>query len=317
MPAVWKFWRFVSIVTLMIVTTAVAAQTPLTETPSSGVVSREVKEGESSFLSPGRDPENKLMLPLLKHITADQEQFWSSLTKFKNPSALKLALPLAGLTSLLVASDSWTSKQVPDRPGQVKRSKDISNYAAISLIGGAGGAYLLGHLTHNEHLRETGFLSGEAALNSLVMTSALKQVMQRQRPYQGGGNGDFFRSGSSFPSEHAALAWSAASVMAHEYPGTLTQIAAYGLASAVTLTRVTSKQHFASDVVVGSLLGWYFGRQVYRAHHDPEIGGAPWATSSRLRLKKARAVRSIWLRLMSLSIAGCIHFSHDWHRLDT
>src|SRR5207253_7666190 len=58
--------------------------------------------------------------------------------------------------------------------------------------------------------------------------------------------------------------------------GPLTKFFAYGLASAVTLTRVTSQQHFASDAFIGSALGWYIGRQVYSAHHDPELGGEPW-----------------------------------------
>jgi hypothetical protein len=44
----------------------------------------------------------------------------------------------------------------------------------------------------------------------------------------------------------------------------------------VTVTRVTGKQHFPSDVLIGSALGWYFGRQVYRAHHDPALGGGAW-----------------------------------------
>jgi hypothetical protein len=48
------------------------------------------------------------------------------------------------------------------------------------------------------------------------------------------------------------------------------------LASTVTLTRVTGREHFPSDVFVGSALGWYFGRQIYRAHHDPELGGGAW-----------------------------------------
>jgi len=102
-------------------------------------------------------------------------------------------------------------------------------------------------------------------------------MTQRPRPFDGNGNGTFFQGGTSFPSEHSAIAWSVASVIAHEYPGTLTKLAAYGLASTVTLTRVTGKQHFASDVVIGSALGWYFARQVYRAHHDPELGGAGWS----------------------------------------
>src|SRR5439155_1507881 len=67
-----------------------------------------------------------------------------------------------------------------------------------------------------------------------------------------------------------------ASVLAHEYPGTLSQILAYGLATTVSATRVTGQQHFASDVIIGSALGWYFGRQVYRAHHDTDLGGAAW-----------------------------------------
>src|SRR5206468_8999003 len=92
----------------------------------------------------------------------------------------------------------------------------------------------------------------------------------------GNGHGAFFRGGNSFPSEHSILAWSAAGVFAHEYPGPLTKLFAYGLASAVTLTRVTSNQHFASDAFVGSALGWYIGRQVYRAHHDPGLGGGTW-----------------------------------------
>jgi hypothetical protein len=131
-------------------------------------------------------------------------------------------------------------------------------------------------MTHNEHLAETGLLTGEAAINSTGVTYLFKEITQRQRPLEGNGNGDFFKGGASFTSEHSAIAWSIASVWAHEYPGWLSQIGAYGLASAITITRVTAQQHFPSDVVVGSALGWYFGRQVYRAHHDPEAGGTAW-----------------------------------------
>ncbi len=95
---------------------------------------------------------------------------------------------------------------------------------------------------------------------------------------QGNGHGNFFAGGGSFPSEHSAIAWSVAGVWAHEYPGWFSQAAAYGLASAVTITRVTAKQHFPSDAIIGSALGWYFARQVYRDHHDPELGGAGWGS---------------------------------------
>jgi hypothetical protein len=189
---------------------------------------------------------------------------------------LKWAAPLAGLTAAFVASDSWISMQIPSQ--HMQTSKTISNYAVYSLVVLGAGSFAWGHVRGNDHLSETGLLSGEAALNSTAVAYLLKTALQRQRPEQGTQHGAFFHGGSSFPSEHAAVAWSVASVWAHEYPGTLSRTLAYGLASAVTITRVTGRQHFASDVVVGSALGWYFGRQVYRAHHDTDLGGEAWGS---------------------------------------
>jgi len=233
------------------------------------------KHENQGWLEPGSDPENNLGVPLLRHLISDQKQFWKTPISFRAKD-LRWVAPFSGFTAALIAGDSWFSKQVPDEPSQLKRSLNISNYGAYSLIGLGGASFLFGHLQHNDHLQEAGLLSGEAAINSTAVAYLLKESTRRQRPIEGNGNGDFFRGGTSFPSEHSAIAWSVASVWAHEYPGILSQIAAYGLATAVTATRVTAKQHFPSDVLVGSALGWYFGRQVFRAHHDPELGGGAW-----------------------------------------
>ena len=234
----------------------------------------ELSNENSGFLTPGTDPQNKLLFPLIRHLASDQKQFWTS-PRARAKGEVKAVLPFAAFTGMLFASDRWISEQVPDRPHQMNLSRNLSDYGVYSLIGAAGGAFLWGHATNNDHLSETGLLSGEAALNSTAVTYLLKGVTQRRRPLAGNGTADFFAR-NSFPSEHSAIAWSVASVVAHEYPGPLTKLLAYGLASTVTLARVTSKQHFASDAVVGSALGWYFGRQVYRAHHDPGLGGGAW-----------------------------------------
>jgi len=224
-------------------------------------------------LQPGEDPENRLVSPFVKHLVGDQKQFWTSPARFRTKD-LKWILPTAGITAAFIASDSWWSRQV--NPSHVQTSLHISDYGAYSMIGLTGASFLFGQMTHNDHMKEAGLLTGEAAINATGVAYVFKEMTQRQRPYQDSGNGDFFKGGSSFPSEHSAIAWSVASVWAHEYPGWLSQTVAYGLASAITITRVTAKQHFPSDVIIGSALGWYFGRQVYRAHHDPELGGAPW-----------------------------------------
>jgi len=91
----------------------------------------------------------------------------------------------------------------------------------------------------------------------------------------------FFQSGgTSFPSEHAAAAWSVAGVIAHEYPGPFTKILAYGLASLVSVSRVKAHQHFPSDVVVGSVIGNLVAQDIYSRHHDIDLGGGEWRSVS-------------------------------------
>jgi hypothetical protein len=107
--------------------------------------------------------------------------------------------------------------------------------------------------------------------------------VRRERPYQGDGSGPFFQSGgTSFPSEHAAAAWSVAGVIAHEYPGPFTKIMAYGLASLVSVSRVKAHQHFPSDVVVGSVIGNLVAQDIYSRHHDFDLGGGEWRSISQI-----------------------------------
>ena len=83
--------------------------------------------------------------------------------------------------------------------------------------------------------------------------------------------GQFFQSSagadSSFPSAHSLVAWSAASALAAEYPSPWTQFALYSAATGVSLTRVMGQQHFPSDVLVGSSLGWLIGHYVVKRHN--------------------------------------------------
>jgi hypothetical protein len=231
-------------------------------------------------LPPGVDPQNRLLVPFVTHVAQDQKRFWTFPTRLRRQD-LKWIIPATAGMAGLFAADSWISKQVPDRPNQLSRSKTISDYSVYSLIAAGGGAYILGKLSNRDHMSETGLLAAEAAINATAVTYAFKYATLRQRPFSGTGDGEFFSghptsTSLSFPSEHSAIAWSIAGVIAHEYPGPFAKLAAYGLASTVTVTRVTARQHFASDVVVGGVLGWYFAHEVYRAHHDPELSGEAW-----------------------------------------
>ncbi|MBZ5506717.1 MAG: phosphatase PAP2 family protein [Acidobacteriia bacterium] len=213
----------------------------------------------------------------LRNLAYDQKAIWTSPFKARIED-LNWIVPLAGVSAGLLNADAEMSSRIKGTGTFSKHSGTISNGGVAAALGGSGGLYLLGKLRHDDHQKETGILAIEAATDSLVVGEVLKAVTQRARPTDGNKQGDFFNStsiaNSSFPSAHALIAWSAASVLAHEYPGPLTQIFAYGLATGVSAARVSGRNHFPSDVVVGSAMGWLIGRQVYKAHHDAELPGA-------------------------------------------
>ena len=210
-------------------------------------------------------------------ILQDQKQIITSPTRVRLSDATWL-VPLGGLTAGLFATDRQYSASLSQSPSTLHHYRKISDAGLASLVGAGAGLYLFSYPTHNPHWRETGFLAGEAALNSLIEVEALKYSLQRQRPNQGG-SGQFFSSGTSFPSESAAAAWSIAGVIAHEYPGTLPRLFAYGMASAVSFSRVHGREHFPSDVFIGSTLGFLISQSVYRRRHDPELGGGAWESA--------------------------------------
>src|SRR5579862_374489 len=259
---------------------------PRTETAQESIVETDSNPPASSISDPvkgatdgqsGGDQftETKLGLSLLKNIVLDQKAAWTSPSRLR-PDDINWLLPFAGIAAVSLASDTHISKALTRSPSRISESNTFSNFGIAAFGGATGGLYLLGKITHDDHEQETALLSGEAAVNALGVNTSLQYAFGRQRPSDGAGAGTFWRGGTSFPSDHATVAWAVASVVAHEYPGPLTKFLAYGLASAVSASRITGKDHFPTDVLVGSAIGWFMGQYVYRAHHDPDLGGSSW-----------------------------------------
>ncbi|HVP65369.1 MAG TPA: phosphatase PAP2 family protein, partial [candidate division Zixibacteria bacterium] len=194
----------------------------------------------------------------------DQKDIWTSPGRLKQRD-FKWLVPFAGITTALIATDEDSSYAI-GRGVHYKRAGNFSDAAVMAVASGAAGTYLLGRFTDNPHLRETGFLAGEAMTSAFASSYALKFVFERNRPFEQQPR-QFFQGGSAFPSDHSAAAWSFATVIAHEYPNPLMQIAAYGSASAVSMARVYSRDHSLSDVFVGAALGYGIGTHIYHARH--------------------------------------------------
>jgi membrane-associated phospholipid phosphatase len=249
-------------------------ETPQMITADSGDKNRlnDVATKQNDDYEPAIGNSNSLGVPFLKNLASDQKSIWTSPIRLRWADGTWL-FPLAAVTGGFFATDRAVPPALTADQKKLNHYSNFSNYGVYSLVGAGGGLYLWSKLSHDDHQRETGILAGEAAINSFGVGTAFKYAFGRERPNQGQGLGNFFERGVSFPSDHSAVAWSIASVIAHEYPGPFTQIAAYGLATAASASRVLGKQHFPSDVVVGAAIGWLIGRQIYRAHHDPELGG--------------------------------------------
>jgi hypothetical protein len=209
----------------------------------------------------------------LKNILNDQKAIWMSPFRLRGKDARWL-VPLGVGTAAFIATDRRTGDAIGKHTGQLNTSR-IMSYAGSGY--GAGSVavtfYLVGRVTDNRRARETGILGAEALIDSAIVVTALKGITQRRRPTSAKRRGDFFDGGSSFPSGHAIEAWSLATVIANEYHDhRLVQISAYGIASAVSLARFTGRNHYLSDVLVGSAMGYGIGRYVYRAHHRKAAG---------------------------------------------
>jgi membrane-associated phospholipid phosphatase len=182
-------------------------------------------------------------------------------------SELKWVVGLPAVTLGLIAIDKHASGGLA-RNGTTA-SSDISNVGLFATAGAVGVLLIEGETGGNSHARETGVLGAEAMANSGLVYAALHLITERQRPLQGMGRGNFFQTSgldNSFPSGHAIITWTAASTIAHEYPKPWVEWLTYGTATAVSVTRFTSLQHFPSDVVVGSTFGYLIGRHIFHEH---------------------------------------------------
>ncbi len=215
---------------------------------------------------------------LPKNLLEDQEAFLTTPFRMRAGNLFFL-LPATAVSTLLVGSDTAIEAHLPKGANTVKMAVNASNAGMAALLGTGGGLFLWGQFTKDEHKRETGFLAGEAAIDAYIDSTAFKYLAGRERPYTGDGRGSFFQGGDSFPSSTSAVSWATATVIAHEYPGTLTKLLAYGTAGAVSAARIVGQKHWVSDAVLGSALGWYLGRQIYRARNSyPEIDSSNWGT---------------------------------------
>jgi hypothetical protein len=164
-----------------------------------------------------------------------------------------------------------------DHPGIGPFSRTVTNIGGIYQGVVFGGIATYGFVFNNPKLRTTTALATQSYLTSWFWSTAFKNLSGRLRPqnFEPGSaanspkfHGPFYTSNSSFPSQHATLAFAAARVYALEYKHiAIVPIIAYSMAGLISVSRIVENKHWTTDIIAGSLLGWACGTQVVNNYH--------------------------------------------------
>ena len=136
-----------------------------------------------------------------------------------------------------------------------------------------GGIYLKGLVFKDQKAKDTAYLGLKSILFTQGIVTSLKYFFGRERP--SGNKGAYFfkmldfspgTNSLSFPSGHASTAFAFSSVLAHQYPKWSVKVLVYSAAGSVAWSRLNDNVHFASDVLVGSAIGWDVGTTLTKFH---------------------------------------------------
>lgn len=188
-------------------------------------------------------------------------------------------VPFGVATGVALHYDTQAIQDLGVNPTREDHFDKISAYGGLyAPFAAAAVGYAAGSARHDDYLKETAVLSAEAMADAGILDEGLKYAVDREYPRVDNARGDFWPQGvkgwpnnPSMPSEHAMNMWSFAHVVAGQYNGIATQAIVYGLAGTVSVSRVIAREHFPSDVLVGSTFGWLIGG--YVLHHRSKENG--------------------------------------------
>jgi membrane-associated phospholipid phosphatase len=161
----------------------------------------------------------------------------------------------------------------------------------------SGALYLSGRLSHSVNLRDAGLGCAAGHLASLGIRSVTYRLVSRARPritpkpLEVGvpGSHDWFWH--SFFSGHIANSMACASFVGHRYSLGLAEPLPYAYATLIGLGRMADGEHWASDTMLGAIVGFAIGREIAARQLDRRAAPVTVSATSNASATKIRGTR--------------------------
>jgi membrane-associated phospholipid phosphatase len=235
----------------------------------------------ASFPSPTQQPQPSAIAAsdrqvslraLPANLIADEKEIWIFPGQLARGKHWLPTVAIVGVTSTLLAADPHTAPYFRTTNTFSGFNRVFSGVNTGAFIAGVPATiYAVGLIKKDSYAQSTALLAAEAFADGFALDLAFKAIAGREQPLQYSGNGPYtdslfngthnpFHSGG-FYSVHAMSAIAVAAVIAHRYRNhRWVPFVAYGMAGAISFARITSSNHFPSDVFFGGAMGFVIAR---------------------------------------------------------
>ncbi len=229
------------------------------------------------------DPAARFDFPYLKKVVSDLGKVAVSPLQWKGNDFLRFGA-VAAFTTLAFLNDEKIQEGFRNH---LRAHPNTERFFQSATHLGEG-PFLLGIMTmmyaggaafQAPGLKKTASVSLESYAICGALIWGLKCVAGRGRPFHTEDDESFMpltlsNSHHSFPSGHSSAAFAVAAAITGQTDDPAIGILCYSLASLVAVSRVYNNEHWASDVVAGSAVGYFIGKMVARLNR-PRAPDAP------------------------------------------
>jgi hypothetical protein len=204
-------------------------------------------------------------------ILRDEKTIWQDMFRIHRDE-IKWIAPIVAANAIAISTDAAAYRDITPSDTVQEASHAISSLGAPYPLFAAGASmYLFGRYSDDLRLRETGILGTQAMVHAIIVTGMLESATNRKLPNGSSRESQFWKGGDAWPSGHASMFWALSTVVAEQYHDRpWTEFGAYSLATAVSVSRFTGRQHFPSDALASSVVGYLVGRWVVHHHSSTQ-----------------------------------------------